>query len=301
MSKERILTVLVPIKDSDCESTVYEDLAALTASVSPSASNINKIYKCEDGHYYRSYYNGTTYSYDAVIDREFPFIGQPMEIYDFTYDANRMGNVPTISAQNVMWYATKDANGEDVTLDDLWVQECHVVFNEGNLYLKQIPSSGKSNEDARYKYDLDFVDESVVLERVYLYDVVAPFVTDKPLSESATFSFFGDINNFADRINASLIRSGLASLVRKYVGYPLHHSTNVQYLTYEQWNQINIDIQSLVGNPFTNYAQAVEFYDSIFLALEGDYNRYLMTYIFENENGVYAQQGYKCVIGTRGP
>lgn len=297
MSKERILTVLIPIKDSDCEATVYTDLAELASAVSPSASNINKIYKCKDGYYYRSYYNGTAYAYKAVVDREFPFLGQPMEIYDFTYDANRMGNAPTISAQNVMWYATKGTYDEDVTLDDLWVQECHVIFNGENLYLKQIPTSGKSNEDARYKYDLDFVDESVVLERVYLYDVVSPFITDKPLSESATFSFFGNIKSFADRINASLIRSGLASLVRKYVGYPQHPNTNVQYLSYEQWNQLNVNGSALIGEPFTNQAQMLEFYNTIFLALDGDYNRYLLTYIFENENGVFTIHGYQCVIG----
>lgn len=296
MSKERILTVLIPIKDSDCEATVYNDLADLTANVSPSASNVNKIYKCKDNVYYRSYYNGTTYAYKAVVDREFPFLGQPMEIYDFTYDANRMGNAPTISAQNVMWYATKDSLGEDVTLDDLWTLYCHVSFNGENLYLKQIPTSGKTNEDARYKYDLDFVDESVVLERVYLYDVVSPFVTDKPLSESATFSFFGNIKNFADRINASLLRSGLASLVRKYVGYPQHQSTIVPYLNYEQWGVLNVDGASLIPSVFEDDAQFVEFYIDIYDALDGDYNRYLLTYIFENDNGVYAIDGYQCVL-----
>lgn len=298
MSKERILTVLVPIKDSDCDSTVYGDLAALQTAVPASASNVNVIYKVKDGTYYRSYYNGASYAYKAVVDREFPFLGEPMEIYDFTYDANRMGNAPTISAQNVMWYATKGTYDEDVTLDDLWVQECHVIFNGENLYLKQIPTSGKSNEDARYKYDLDFVDESVVLERVYLYDVVSPFITDKPLSESATFSFFGDIQDFANRINASLIRSGLSSLVRKYVPYPHDQNTNVPYLSYEQWNSMLVNPLPLIGTMFYDIAEMVNFRIFIYLPLDGDYNRYLQTYIFENDNGVYELHGYQCVIGT---
>ena len=296
MSKERILTVLIPIKDSDCAETVYVDLEDLQDTVPASASNVNIIYKVKDGTYYRSFYNGTTYEYRAVVDREFPFLGNPLEIYDFTYDANRMGNAPSISAQNVMWYATKGGS-QDVTLDDYWTRLCHVIFNGEKLYLKRIPTSGKSNEDARYKYDLDFVDESVVLERVYLYDVVSPFITDKPLSESATFSFFGDIQDFANRINASLLRSGLASLVRKSVGYPLHPSVTVQYLNYEQWQQLNVNGSALIGNPFTNQAQMVEFYNTIFLALDGDYNRYLQTYIYENDNGVYELHGYQCVIG----
>ena len=45
MAKERFLTVMTPIKDSDCEATVYADAAALSAAVPPSVENINKIYK----------------------------------------------------------------------------------------------------------------------------------------------------------------------------------------------------------------------------------------------------------------
>ena len=154
MSKQRFLTVLVPIKDSDCEPTVYQDLAALVEAVPASLDNINKIYKVKDGSYYRVWTTTTgIVTYHKVYDREFPYLGIPLEIYDFTYDATRMGNAPTISAQGVMWYADKGANDEDITLDGLWTQQCHVVFNGEKLYLKRIPTSSKSNEDARYKYD----------------------------------------------------------------------------------------------------------------------------------------------------
>ena len=52
---------------------------------------------------------------------EMPAVAQ----VDFSYDATRMGNAPTISAQNVMWYAKKDASGNDVapqtvTASDSW-------------------------------------------------------------------------------------------------------------------------------------------------------------------------------------
>lgn len=295
MSKERFLTVLIPIKDSDCYETVYNDLSALESAFPASVSNINVIYKVKDGTYYRSYFNGTAYAYHAVVDREFPYLGNPMEIYDFTYDATRMGTAPIISAQGVMRYAEKEG-GEDVTLDGLWTQKCHVVFNGRNMYLKQIPTSSKSNEDARYKYDLDFVDETVVLERVYLYDVVQPYITEKPISESATFSFFGDIQALVDRINASLIRSGLSSLVRKYVPYPNAPWYTVPYLTYEQWNTIIVDPTSLVGSVFESGDELMEFYGDVYEPLNGDYNRYLMDFVYENENGVYTLHGYQCVI-----
>ena len=175
MAKERFLTVMVPIKDSDCEETVYDSLESLIADVPIDIDNVNKIYKLEDGTYMRLWLNPSTeqYEYHAVVDREFPYLGKPLEIFDFVYDATRMGTAPTISAQNVMWFAEKDDNGEDMTLENLWsTQECHVFFNEEKFYLKQIPTCGKSNEDARYKYDIDFISNRYVLENVFLYDVV---------------------------------------------------------------------------------------------------------------------------------
>lgn len=203
--KERMLTVLVPIKDSDA--TVVSTLPAIDPD------NINVIYK-HDGIYKRIWLNPTTnqYEYHEVVDREFPYLGKPLEVFDFTYDATRMGTAPTISAQGIMWYADKDTDGNDVTLEGLWSQECHVTFNGENFYLKQIPTSSKSNEDARYKYDIDFVSERVVLEQVYMYDVVQPFITERPISESASFSFYGDVSELAKRINASLLKSNLSYL-----------------------------------------------------------------------------------------
>ena len=297
MSKERFLTVLIPIKDSDCEATVYADAAALATAVPPSEENINKVYKLQDGAYMRVWLNASTglYEYHSVTDREFPYLGDPMEIFDFTYSATRMGSAPTISAQGVMRYANADGS----TLDGLWTTECHVVFNGSKMRLKQIPDSSKSNEDARYKYNLDFIDDSVLLERVYFYDVVQPFINESPVSENSVFSLYGDINELAKRINASLLRSGLASLVRKYVGYPQHPSVNVPYLTYEQWNKLNVDGYALVGsgNVFPNPNEMIEFYNTVFLALDGDYNTYLLEYIYENVDGDFTVVGYKCVIG----
>lgn len=296
MAKERFLTVLIPISDTDAETTVYGSLSELENAVPASADNADKIYKVSDGTYYRSTLSNNSYSYQAATDREFPYLGNPLEIYDFTYDATRMGTAPTISAQ-VMWYAEKDQQGNDITLEGLWTRRCHVVFNGENLYLRQIPSSGKSNEDARYKYDLNFVAERIALENVYIYDVVAPFITESPISESPTFSFYGDINELAKRINASLIRSGLSSLERKYVPYPQYPSMTVPYLTYEQWNLVNTDPSSLYGTVFSTEDELLMFYSDIYIALGADYNRYLMSYVYENTNGVYDLSGYQCKIG----
>ena len=295
--KERMLTVLVPIKDSD---------ATLVESLPPvNPDNINVIFKY-NGAYYRVYYDihNNTYEYRIVVDREFPEIGKPLEIFDFVYDASRMGTTPTISASNVMWFADK-VNGQDVTLEDRWIQygqQCHVSFNGENFYLKQIPTSGKSNEDARYRYDIDFVSERAVLETVYLYDVVQPFVTEKPISESSTFSFYGDISELAKRINASLIRSGLASLVRKTTYYDTSHYSHsgqpvpVRYLTYSQWNLMGVDQTQLAG-VFENSYELETFQADIYEGTNYNYNQYLMQYIYENVNGEYTVIGYQCVIG----
>lgn len=303
MSKERFLTVMVPITDADAEQTVYANENALENAFPPSESNKDVVYKLSDGTYRRAVKNGQTYSYQIVKDREFPHLGEPLEIYDFTYDATRMGTAPTVSA-TVMWYAEIDGSGNDVTLEGLWTQECHVVFNGEKYYIKGIPTSSKSNEDARYKYDIEFVSERVILERVYLYDVVQPFVTEKPIVESSKFSFYGDIVELSKRINASLIRSGLATLTRKYVNYEDAYyeevlpSTEIPYLSYEQWKLFNVSAYSLIGTVFNNGYELSVFKYEVYEPLMGDYNRYLMEYIYENTDGVYNLNGYQCKIGN---
>lgn len=301
MAKERFLTVMVPIKDEDCEPQVFATLSDLVNSVPPSLDNINKIYRLADGSYHRVWEpTSGVFTYHRVYDREFPYLGDPLEIFDFTYSATRMGSAPTISAQGVMRYADLDGH----TLDGLWTQECHVVFNGSKFHLRQIPDSSKSNEDARYKYDMDFIDESVVLESVYFYDVVQPFINEKPVSENSVFSFYGDISELAKRVNASLIRSGLASLIRKYVHYddPYYEqvlpSTIIPYLTYEQWNMMNVNPMSLVPEVFGSDYEWQVFRYEIYRPLNGDYNSYLLDYIYENDNGVYALTGYQCKIGN---
>ena len=278
--KERMLTVLVPIKDSDA--VLVDELPEINSG------NVNVIYK-HQGVYKRLQKNTRgAYEYVEVTDREFPELGTPLEIFDFTYDATRMGPAPTITVNGIMWEADK----KGMSLENKWTNDCHVSFNGENFYLKQIPTSQKNNEDARYRYDLDFVSERVVLEQVYLYDVVQPFITERPISESSVFQFFGNLDELAKRINASLLKSGLATLVRKHVyhsdtqgGMPV--SREVPFVTYNEWN--NLGIASSL-NP--------TMMQSIYSELHGDYNSYLMRYIYVNDNGVYEIHGYKCVLGT---
>lgn len=315
--KERFLTVLVPVKDSDVTQT-YQTLSALLANVTPSIDNINNIYAVGAPvyGYMRTWLNPATnqYEFHQVVDREFPYLGKPLEIFDFTYDATRMGSAPTITAQGIMWYADKDSSGNDVTLEGLWSQECHVSFNGENFYLKQIPTSSKSNEDARYKYDIDFVSERVILERVYLYDVVQPFVSSKPISESAQFSFYGDITELAKRINASLLKSGLASIELK------EGVTQGSFLTYEEFNSVGLETYTGDKDTSDPYPEISgegghEVHDNIYEHFGGNYTKYLLNRVYQVDNpqtihigpvgggydeiydGDFRMHGYKCLIG----
>lgn len=267
------------------------------------------------GRYYRRRGNEV----NIIIDVEFPSIGKPLEIFDFTYDATRMGKAPVITAPSVMWYADKDENGDDVTLEDKWRQDCHVIFNGESLYLSRIPTSGKSNEDARYKYDIDFVSEVVALENVYMYDVVSPYVSERGITESSKFSFFGDIGEFVKRVNVSLVRSGLANFKL------LNDAEENGYFTFEEFNSIGLGTYSGTKDTSDPYpivhdstGQSIihEKHRNIYEHFNGNYALYLLNCVYDVENAVTIHigpedsgydeirsgypkiSGYQCVIGN---
>lgn len=138
------------------------------------------------------------YTYvDGVNDTPFPDAeGSPIEIGAFRYDAKRMGGAPTITAS--VNYPS--------CLDGLWTPNVYASFNGENYYLKQTPTSSYDNEDTMYKHDVELVSERIALDNVYFYDVVSgtPQEGDKPISHSANVVFFGTIEEFVGRLNASL-------------------------------------------------------------------------------------------------
>lgn len=141
------------------------------------------------------------YTYiDGINDSEFPNSENQIEIYDFTYDVKRMGGAPTISA--TVMYQT--------CLDDVWVDQVYAEFNGEKYFLKQTPTSSFSNKDARYKHEVELVSERIILDNVYFYDVVSDDVDDyKPVTNSSKVQFFGNVVEFASRLNYSLEKSGL--------------------------------------------------------------------------------------------
>lgn len=129
------------------------------------------------------------------VQTPFPNEDSQVEIFDYTYNAKRMGGAPSISA------TVKYAN----CLDDVWTESVYAEFNGEKYFLKQTPTSSYSSDDARYKHDLELVSERIILDNVYFYDVVSADFNDyKPVTDSTKVIFFGNISEFVARLNESL-------------------------------------------------------------------------------------------------
>lgn len=144
----------------------------------------------------------TVYTYvDGVSDTPFPNAENPLKI-KYTYNAQRMGGS---SLTATAMYPT--------CLDDLWVSgKQYVDFKGERYFIVKTPSSSKSNDDVRYKHELEFLSGRSVLDNVYVYDVVTGDAgnTDRYVSNSAKVLFYGDIQEFVARLNFSLEYSNLA-------------------------------------------------------------------------------------------
>jgi hypothetical protein len=141
------------------------------------------------------------YTYvDGINDAPFPSLEEQVEINSFTYDAKRMGGAPNIT------FTVKHR----LCLDNIWTNEVYALFNNERYYLRQIPTSVFDSTDNRYRHDVTLSSERIVLENVYFFDVVSSNTdNDKPVSNSSNVVFFGDIHEFASRLNNSLRYSHL--------------------------------------------------------------------------------------------
>ena len=121
---------------------------------------------------------------------------EQIEIGSFRYDAKRMGGAPTITC--TLMY--------EECLDDFWSDLVYAEFNGDKYFLKQTPTSSKNNEDGRYKHEITLINERFILDNTYYYDAVIgePIENDKPVTNDTKFSFYGNIEDFVKRMNASL-------------------------------------------------------------------------------------------------
>lgn len=137
----------------------------------------------------------------GINDTPFPNTDNPIEIGEFRYDAKRMGGAPTISTS--VNYPS--------CLDDEWTDNVYAEFNGEKYYLKQTPTSSYDNDSLMYKHEIELISERVILDNVYFFDAVTgnPQGEDKPVSNSTKVVFFGDIHEFAARLQSSLEYSGI--------------------------------------------------------------------------------------------
>lgn len=137
----------------------------------------------------------------GINDTPFPNTDNPIEIGAFSYDAKRMGGAPTITAS--VNYPS--------CLDDEWTDNVYAEFNGEKYYLKQTPTSSYDNDSLMYKHEIELISERVILDNVYFFDAVTgnPQGEDKPVSNSTNVVFFGNVREFASRLQASLEYSGL--------------------------------------------------------------------------------------------
>ena len=144
--------------------------------------------------------------------KPFPNVYKPAKVSDWTYQADRMGGAPSITATLM----------HSMCLDSLWTRKEYVELDGEKYYVKQIPTSSKSNDDARYKHEISFVSERQILENIYFFDVVTEDTEsqygDRYRSNTTEFKFYGDIHEMVGRLNDSLVYSKLYDTTTK-TGY----------------------------------------------------------------------------------
>lgn len=138
---------------------------------------------------------------DGVNDTPFPNEENQLIIPEYSFSDNRMGSVNLTATA---MYPT--------CLDDKWVTgKQYADFRGERYFIVKTPSSSKSNDDVRYKHDIEFVSERNILETVYFYDVVSDNTSvDRYVSNSTKVLFYGDVHELVARLNYSLEYSQVA-------------------------------------------------------------------------------------------
>ena len=139
-----------------------------------------------------------------VIDKDgnkvtFPNVeGMQPAIVDVNLNRERMAGAPT-NTSTLMY---------PVCLDSYWTKKEFIDIGSERFYVKQVPTSEKNIEDARYKHEITFVSERDILENVFFFDCVtqdtSSQISDKPRTNTTEFSFYGDLNELVQRLNDSL-------------------------------------------------------------------------------------------------
>ena len=122
---------------------------------------------------------------------------EPIRLTTFTYNAQRMAITPTITA--TIEYPR--------CLDNDWDNNVYTEYNGEKYYIRQIPSSSKSNTSVMYKHDITLYSERFILENIYFTDIEKKTengVDTLVKKEATSIIYRFDLIEYAERLNWSL-------------------------------------------------------------------------------------------------
>lgn len=124
----------------------------------------------------------------------------PDAIFKYEYNAPRM-SMPELTA-------TLDYPS---CLDDEWGNDKYTNFIGQLFFIRQTPTSKRTNDDSRYEHSITFVSVFDVLSKTYFYDTVSAKSAQigKYCSNSAEVTLYGTLAEIVERLNASMYKSGI--------------------------------------------------------------------------------------------
>lgn len=175
----------------------------------------------------------------------FPSEANPAIVSSYTYDAKRMGGVPTLTATI---YSSEPLQ---------WKKEEFVEFNGDRFFASYTPSSTKDNSSRMWKSEITFTSRRELLDNTLFFDVVVDDVDthnrDRYRSNQTKFTFGGTIYEFVARINSSMAYCGLYRPTDEYKGYYVvvdegYGTDEVKEVSFE--DQYLTDVLQLINTTF---------------------------------------------------
>ena len=175
----------------------------------------------------------------------FPSEDSPAIVSSYTYDAKRMGGVPTLTATI---YSSEPLQ---------WKKEEFVEFNGDRFFASYTPNSTKDNSSRMWKSEITFTSRRELLDNTLFFDVVVDDVDtqdkDRYRSNQTKFTFGGTIYEFVARINSSMSYCGLYRPADEYKGYYVvidegYGTDEVKEVSFE--DQYLTDVLQLINTTF---------------------------------------------------
>lgn len=175
----------------------------------------------------------------------FPSEANPAIVSSYTYDAKRMGGVPTLTATI---YSSEPLQ---------WKKEEFVEFNGDRFFASYTPNSTKDNSSRMWKSEITFTSRRELLDNTLFFDVVVDDVDtqdkDRYRSNQTKFTFGGTIYEFIARINSSMAYCGLYRPTDEYKGYYIvvdegYGTDEVKEVSFE--DQYLTDVLQLINTTF---------------------------------------------------